>query len=202
VVSNANAGLILNHMRGTPGPGPAAAVPDVMGLVRHDSKPRFTRPAARPWITHGSSSGPRVRLGKRGTELRACGAPRGVELARNAHLAGPFRAAKNFLKQRPSARRVRQRRAVTAAILAGATWCAVHDVEGARPPPSVADAVARVRPAGVAWAPPGLRGPPDRSSGRRGRLVEQCREQILRGGARSVVESVELVLGDDPPAAW
>jgi dihydropteroate synthase len=146
VVSNANAGLILNHMRGTPETwAKLPPVPDVMGLVRHDLEAAVHR-ARRAAVDNARIViDPGFGFGKRGEqnfELLA----RLEELSslEMPILAGPSR--KHFLKQKTEREtEFASAAAVTAAILAGAHLVRVHDVEGARAAASVADAVARCR---------------------------------------------------------
>ncbi len=144
VVSSHNAGLILNHMRGTPETwAKLPPVPDVMGLVRHDLEAAVHR-ARRAAVDNARIViDPGFGFGKRGEqnfELLARLSELGtLDLP---ILAGPSR--KQFLKQKTEREtEFATAAAVTAAILAGAHLVRVHDVEAMRAAASVADAVAR-----------------------------------------------------------
>jgi dihydropteroate synthase len=144
VVSSHNAGLVLNHMRGTPETwAKLPPVPDVMGLVRHDLEASVHRARRAPVDNARIVIDPGFGFGKRGEqnfELLA----RLSELASLdlPILAGPSR--KHFLKQKTEREtEFATAAAVTAAILAGAHLVRVHDVEAIRAAAAVADAVAR-----------------------------------------------------------
>jgi dihydropteroate synthase len=144
VVCNHNAGLILNHMRGTPETwAKLPPVPDVMGLVRHDLEAAVHRARRSAVERERIVIDPGFGFGKRGeqnSELLA----RLAELATLdlPVLAGPSR--KQFLKQKTDREtEFATAAAVTAAILAGAHLVRVHDVEAMRAAAAVADAVAR-----------------------------------------------------------
>jgi dihydropteroate synthase len=144
VVLNHDAGLILNHMRGTPETwaklGPIA---DPIGTIARDLEATISRArragveSARIVIDPGFGFGKR---GEQNSEMLA----RLSELATLdlPILAGPSR--KHFLKQKTEREtEFATAAAVTAAILAGAHLVRVHDVEAMRAVVSVADAVAR-----------------------------------------------------------
>jgi dihydropteroate synthase len=144
VVSSHNAGLILNHMRGTPETwAKLPPVPDVMGLVRHDLEATVHRARRAAVENSHLVIDPGFGFGKRGEqnfELLA----RLSELASLdlPILAGPSR--KHFLKQKTERdTEFATAAAVTAAILNGAHLVRVHDVEAMRAAASVADSVAR-----------------------------------------------------------
>ena len=144
VVANHDAGLILNHMRGTPDTwAKLPPVPDVVGLIAHDLQAtvhRAQRAAidrARIVIDPGLGFGTR---GEQNAEILA----RLSELASLdlPILVGPSR--KQFLKQTTDrGTEFATAAAVTAAILAGAHMVRVHDVEAMRAAAAVADAIAR-----------------------------------------------------------
>jgi dihydropteroate synthase len=149
VVINSDAGLILNHMRGTPETW--AKLPpakDVMGTVRADLEAAVHR-AVRSGVERARIViDPGLGFGKRGEqnseilarlpELGALDLPL---------LVGPSR--KLFLKQGTEREtEFATAAAVAAAILAGAHLVRVHDVLGMRAAANVADAIARSAPHG------------------------------------------------------
>jgi len=144
VVSSHNAGLILNHMRGTPETwAKLPPVPDVMGLVRHDLEATVHR-ARRAAVDHSRIVvDPGFGFGKRGEQnfelLARLSELSSLDLP---ILAGPSR--KHFLKQKTEREtEFATAAAVTAAILNGAHLVRVHDVEAMRAAANAADAVAR-----------------------------------------------------------
>jgi len=144
VVSNHNAGLILNHMRGTPETwAKLPPVPDVMALVVHDMEATVHR-AQRVAVDRARMViDPGLGFGKRGDQnfeiLARLGELATLDLP---ILAGPSR--KHFLRQKTDIQtEFATAAAVTAAILAGAHLVRVHDVETMRAAAAVADAVAR-----------------------------------------------------------
>jgi dihydropteroate synthase len=149
VVVQHDAGLILNHMRGTPETwAKLAPLPDVMGAILHDLEASLHR-ALRARVERSRIViDPGIGFGKRGEQNSEILA-RLAELARLdlPILAGPSR--KQFLAQ--STERETQfatAAAVTAAVLAGAHLVRVHDVVEMRAVLSVADAILRNQPQG------------------------------------------------------
>jgi dihydropteroate synthase len=149
VVVQHDAGLILNHMRGTPETwAKLAPLPDVMGAILHDLEASLHR-ALRARVERSRMViDPGIGFGKRGEQNSEILA-RLAELARLdlPILAGPSR--KQFLAQ--STERETQfatAAAVTAAVLAGAHLVRVHDVVEMRAVLSVADAILRNQPQG------------------------------------------------------
>ncbi len=146
-VNNHNAGLILNHMRGTPESwAKLGPLPDVMGAVVRDLGATVHRArrdgidAARIVVDPGLGFGKRkeqnsellARLG----ELAALDLP---------IMAGPSR--KSFLAQKDeTALKFATAAAVTAAILGGAHIVRVHDVAEMRAVAQLADEILRMRP--------------------------------------------------------
>jgi dihydropteroate synthase len=144
VVVRYDAGLILNHMRGTPETwAKLPPLPDVMGAILHDLEASVHR-ALRAGIERSRLViDPGLGFGKRGEQNSEILARLG-ELTRLylPILVGPSR--KSFLAQ--SAERETQfatASAVAAAILGGAHLVRVHDVPQMRAAASVADAIAR-----------------------------------------------------------
>jgi dihydropteroate synthase len=149
VVVQHDAGLILNHMRGTPETwGKLAPLPDVMGTILHDLEASLHRALRARVERFRMVIDPGIGFGKRGEQNSEILA-RLTELARLdlPVLAGPSR--KQFLAQ--STERETQfatAAAVTAAVLAGAHLVRVHDVAEMRAVLSVADAILRNQPQG------------------------------------------------------
>jgi dihydropteroate synthase len=144
VATNFDAGLILNHMRGTPDAwAKLPPMKDAMGGVRGDLEAAAHR-AVRAGVDRGRIVvDPGLGFGKRGEQnseilarLQELGA---LDLP---ILVGPSR--KLFLKQ-GSARETEfaSAAAVTAAILAGAHLVRVHDVPAMRAAVNIADAILR-----------------------------------------------------------
>ena len=137
-----DAGLILNHMRGTPDTwAKLPPLSDVMGAIIHDFEASLHRAARAGMDRARLVIDPGLGCGKRGVQNSEILA-RLAELARLdlPILVGPSR--KSFLAQ--STERETQfatAAAVTAAILAGAHLVRVHDVAEMRPVASVADAI-------------------------------------------------------------
>lgn len=143
-VLNYDAGLIVNHMRGTPDAWPKLPpVQDVVGMVRKDLEASVHR-AVRTGVDRARIViDPGLGFGKRGEQNYEILARLGELAALDLPiLVGPSR--KQFLKQ--STDRETQfatAAAVAAAILAGAHLVRVHDVVEMRAAVNVADAVAR-----------------------------------------------------------
>jgi dihydropteroate synthase len=139
-----DAGLILNHMRGTPESwAKLPPLPDVMGAILHDVEAAVHR-ARRAGLDRARMViDPGLGFGKRGEQNFQI-LSRLHELARLdlPVMAGPSR--KSFLAQ-ASERETEfaSAAAVTAAVLAGAHLVRVHDVAAMRAVVAVADAVAR-----------------------------------------------------------
>jgi dihydropteroate synthase len=144
VATNFDAGLILNHMRGTPDAwAKLPPMKDVMGGVRGDLEAAAHR-AVRAGVDRGRIVvDPGLGFGKRGEQnseilarLQELGA---LDLP---ILVGPSR--KLFLKQGSALEtEFATAAAVTAAILAGAHLVRVHDVLAMRAAVNVADAILR-----------------------------------------------------------
>lgn len=144
VVAQHDAGLILNHMRGTPENwGKLPPLPDVMGTILHDLEASLHR-AWRAGVDRARVViDPGLGFGKRGDQNSEILA-RLAELARLGLpvLAGPSR--KSFLVQSTErATEFASAAAVAAAIFGGAHLVRVHDVAAMRAVASVADAVLR-----------------------------------------------------------
>ncbi|MDW8354519.1 MAG: dihydropteroate synthase [Bryobacterales bacterium] len=146
VVARYNAGLVLNHMRGTPETwAKLPPLPDVMGTILHDLDAAVHR-ARRAGIERAQIVvDPGIGFGKRkeqNSEILA----RLHELARLdlPILVGPSR--KSFLAQRTERETVfATASAVAAAILGGAHLVRVHDVVEMRAAAAVADAIVEAR---------------------------------------------------------
>lgn len=146
VVARYNAGLILNHMRGTPETwAKLPPLPDVMGAILDDLD-RAVHRARRAGIERTQIVvDPGIGFGKRkeqNSEILA----RLHELARLdlPILVGPSR--KSFLAQRTERETVfATASAVAAAILGGAHLVRVHDVVEMRAAAAVADAILEAR---------------------------------------------------------
>lgn len=144
VVVNHDAGLILNHMRGTPESW--AKLPpakDVMAAIRGDLEAAVHR-AVRTGVDRARIViDPGLGFGKRGEQNSEILARLPELGALNLPvLVGPSR--KLFLKQRTDREtEFATAAAVAAAILAGAHLVRVHDVEAMRAATNVADAIKR-----------------------------------------------------------
>jgi dihydropteroate synthase len=147
-VSNYNAGLILNHMRGRPETwAKLPPLPDVMGTITRDLEATVSR-ARHTGIDHSRIVlDPGLGFGKR-KEQNSLILARLRELASLdlPILAGPSR--KSFLAH-PTDRETlfATAAAVTAAILGGAHLVRVHDVTEMRATADVADEIAAHSPA-------------------------------------------------------
>jgi dihydropteroate synthase len=147
VVVNHDAGLILNHMRGTPESW--AKLPpakDVMAAIRGDLEAAVHR-AVRAGVDRARIViDPGLGFGKRGEQNSEILARLPELAALNLPvLVGPSR--KLFLKQRTDREtEFATAAAVAAAILAGAHLVRVHDVEAMRAAANVADAIKRNAP--------------------------------------------------------
>lgn len=144
VVANYDAGLMLNHMRGTPETwAKLPPLPDVMGAVLQDLDASVHR-AARSGVERTRLViDPGIGFGKRGEQNAELLARMG-EMARLELpvLVGPSR--KQFLAQKTEIEtRYATAAAVTAAILAGAHMVRVHDVAEMRAVATVADSIAK-----------------------------------------------------------
>lgn len=144
VVTNHDAGLILNHMRGTPESwAKLPPMKDVIGGIRSDLEASVHR-AVRTGVDRARIViDPGIGFGKRGDQnseiLARLSALAGLEVP---ILVGPSR--KQFLKHATEREtQFATAAAVTAAILAGAHMVRVHDVPEMRAAASVADAIAR-----------------------------------------------------------
>ncbi|HUO32414.1 MAG TPA: dihydropteroate synthase [Bryobacteraceae bacterium] len=148
LVSNHDAGLILNHMRGRPETwAKLPPLPDVMGAIVRDLEATVSR-ARRDGIDRARMVlDPGLGFGKRKEQNSAILA-RLHELAALdlPILAGPSR--KSFLAH-PTEKETlfATAAAVTAAILNGAHLVRVHDVQEMRAVADVADEILRQRPA-------------------------------------------------------
>ncbi len=144
VVTNHDAGLILNHMRGTPESwAKLPPMKDVIGGIRSDLEASVHR-AVRTGVDRARIViDPGIGFGKRGDQnseiLARLPALAGLEVP---ILVGPSR--KQFLKHATEREtQFATAAAVTAAILAGAHMVRVHDVPEMRAVASVADAIVR-----------------------------------------------------------
>ncbi len=148
VAATRNAGLVLNHMRGTPDTwNKLAPLPDVMGSIAQDLGAAVHRARRAGVDTSRIVLDPGLGFGKRkeqNSEILA----RLNELAKLGLpiLVGPSR--KHFLAQPDeSATAFANAAAVAAAVLGGAHLVRVHEVREMRIAAAVADAVAAARPA-------------------------------------------------------
>jgi len=144
VAAQHDAGLILNHMRGTPETwAKLAPIPDLMGTLLHDLDAALNR-ARRAGVERARVLiDPGLGFGKR-KEQNAEILARLPQLARLEMplLVGPSR--KSFLtRETEEETRYASAAAVTAAILGGAHVVRVHDVREMRAAAAVADAVLR-----------------------------------------------------------
>jgi dihydropteroate synthase len=143
VAANANAGLVINHMRGTPDTWTKLApLKDVMGTIGTELEAALHRARRSGMDLERIVVDPGIGFGKR-REQNAEILARLSNLARldRPILAGPSR--KHFLAQ-PTDRETEfaTAAAITAAILGGAHIVRVHDVKGMRVAAQIADAVA------------------------------------------------------------
>ncbi len=147
VVARYDAGLVLNHMRGTPETwAKLPPLPDPMATILHDLEAAVHR-AVRAGVDRSRIVvDPGIGFGKRGEQNSEILA-RLPEMARLKLpvLVGPSR--KSFLAQKTEEGTLfATAAAVTAAILGGAHLVRVHDVRQMRAVITVADAVLRNRP--------------------------------------------------------
>lgn len=147
VAARYDAGLILNHMRGTPETwAKLPPLPDPMAAILHDLEAAVHR-AVRAGVDRSRIVvDPGIGFGKRGEQNSEILA-RLPEMARLKLpvLVGPSR--KSFLAQKTEEETLfATAAAVTAAILGGAHLVRVHDVRQMRAVVAVADAVLRNRP--------------------------------------------------------
>ncbi len=147
VAAKYDAGLVLNHMRGTPETwAKLPPLPDVLGTIANDLEACVHR-AVRGGVDRSRIViDPGIGFGKRGEQNSEILARLG-QLARLKLpvLVGPSR--KSFLAQRSEEEtRFATAAAVTAAILGGAHVVRVHDVAEMRAVAAVADAIARNEP--------------------------------------------------------
>jgi len=147
VVARYDAGLVLNHMRGTPETwAKLPPLPDPMAAILHDLEAAVHR-AVRAGVDRSRIVvDPGIGFGKRGEQNSEILA-RLAEMARMKLpvLVGPSR--KSFLAQKTEEETLfATAAAVTAAILGGAHIVRVHDVRQMRAVVAVADAVLRNRP--------------------------------------------------------
>ncbi len=147
VAANYNAGLILNHMRGTPESwAKLPPLPDPMAVILHDLEAAIHR-ALRAGVERSRLVvDPGIGFGKRGEQnaeiLARLGELRRLNLP---ILVGPSR--KSFLAQKTEEETLfATAAAVTAAILGGAHIVRVHDVTQMRAAATLADAVLRNQP--------------------------------------------------------
>jgi dihydropteroate synthase len=147
VVARYDAGLILNHMRGTPETwAKLPPLPDPMAAILHDLEAAVHR-AVRAGVDRSRIVvDPGLGFGKRGEQNSEILA-RLEEMARLKLpvLVGPSR--KSFLAQKTEEETLfATAAAVTAAVLGGAHIVRVHDVRQMRAVVAVADAVLRNQP--------------------------------------------------------
>jgi len=142
IAAQHDAGLVLNHMRGTPETwAKLPPLPDVMGTILHDLGATVHRAMRAGLDRSRIVVDPGLGFGKR-KEQNAEILARLRELARLALpiLVGPSR--KSFLAQQsPEETAYATAAAVAASILAGAHIVRVHDVRYMRAAASVADAI-------------------------------------------------------------
>jgi len=143
--ANHNAGLILNHMRGTPETwAKLPPLPDVMGAILHDlgasvhravgSRVDRSRIAIDPGIGFGKRKEQNAEILARLQELAALELPILVGPSRKSFLPQSDQTTKELLECATAA-------AVTAAILGGAHIVRVHDVAAMKPAVQVADQI-------------------------------------------------------------
>jgi dihydropteroate synthase len=147
VIVQHDAGLILNHMRGTPETwAKLGPIPDVMGAIVRDLDASISR-ARRAGVDRLSILvDPGIGFGKR-KEQNAEILARLADLAKLEYpiLVGPSR--KSFLAQTSDLEtKFATAAAVTASVLAGAHMVRVHDVLEMRAALMVADEIAKVSP--------------------------------------------------------
>ncbi|MBZ5609901.1 MAG: dihydropteroate synthase [Acidobacteriia bacterium] len=144
-VANQNAGLILNHMRGTPETwAKLPPLPDVMGSIRHDldasvhravgSRVDRARIVIDPGLGFGKRKEQNAEILARLDELAALELPILVGPSRKSFLPQSDTTTAALLEHATAA-------AVTAAILGGAHMVRVHDVAAMKPVIQVADQI-------------------------------------------------------------
>jgi dihydropteroate synthase len=145
--ANGDAGLILNHMRGTPETWAKLSSPkDIGAMIATELDAAMNRARRNGVDPKRIVLDPGLGFGKR-REQNSGILARLEELARldRPLLVGPSR--KQFLAQDdPAAREIATAAAVTAAILNGAHIVRVHDVKAMLPAVQVADAIVASRP--------------------------------------------------------
>ncbi len=143
--ANQNAGLIVNHMRGTPETwAKLPPLPDVMGAIRHDldasvhravgSRVDRARIVVDPGLGFGKRKEQNAEILARLDELAALELPILVGPSRKSFLPQSDQSTKELLEYATAA-------AVTAAILGGAHMVRVHDVAAMKPVIQVADQI-------------------------------------------------------------
>jgi dihydropteroate synthase len=143
--ANQNAGLIVNHMRGTPETwAKLPPLPDVMGAIRHDlgasvhravgSRVDRARIVVDPGLGFGKRKEQNAEILARLDELAALELPILVGPSRKSFLPQSDQTTKELLEYATAA-------AVTAAILGGAHMVRVHDVAAMKPVIQVADQI-------------------------------------------------------------
>lgn len=141
-VSQHNAGLVLNHMRGTPESwAKLPPLPDVMGTIVHDLDATVHRARRAGVDTSRLVVDPGLGFGKRKEQNSEILARLGELTRLNLPiLVGPSR--KSFLaQQNPDDTEFATAAAVAAAVLAGAHIVRVHEVRRMRAAAAVADAI-------------------------------------------------------------
>lgn len=149
VVAQYDAGLVLNHMRGTPETWPKLPpLPDPMAAILQDLEAAVHR-AVRARVDRARIViDPGIGFGKRGEQNAEILARLG-ELARLKLPVLVGASRKSFLAQKTEEETLfATAAAVTAAILGGAHLVRVHDVREMRAAVAIADAVLRNQPPG------------------------------------------------------
>lgn len=144
-VSNHDAGLILNHMRGRPETwAKLGPMPDPLGMITRDLDAAISRARHAGMDRNRLVIDPGLGFGKRKEQNSAILARLGQLGALDLPiLVGPSR--KLFLAHdSPEATEFATAAAVTAAILAGAHMVRVHSIRGMRAAADVADEILRV----------------------------------------------------------
>lgn len=168
--ANFNAGLILNHMRGTPETwARLPSIPDLMGQIRRELEAAVNRALLAGLERKQIVIDPGLGFGKR-KEQNAEILARLADLARLELplLAGPSR--KHFVsRETPEETVFATAGAVAAAIFGGAHMVRVHDVRDMRAVAQVVDSVLASMPAPEDETPPAERSPrnPQRQQDRR-----------------------------------
>jgi len=160
VVMNANAGLILNHMRGTPETwAKLPPLPDVMTTIAGDLEATLHRAVKAGVDTSRIMIDPGLGFGKRKEQNFEIIARLGELVRLNTPiLIGPSR--KSFLaRQSDEETAFANAGAVAACILNGVHMVRVHEVKEMRIAAQIADAILTAQPEPVAPAPPPSRKP-------------------------------------------